>query len=63
LIFLDTNVVSAMMRPEYDPVMDAFSQAQRIEDLYLPSIVIAETRYGIALLPAGKRRDGIERNF
>jgi len=63
LILLDTNVVSAMMMPRYEPVIDAFCKKYPILDLYLPSLVMAEIRYGIGRLPAGRRRVDIEQNF
>ncbi len=55
-ILLDTNVISELMRscPE-QAVMDWF--AQRTHELfYISAITQAEIQLGIALLPAGKRR-------
>lgn len=37
--------------------------AQALETLYLSSITVAELRAGIALLPTGKRRDGLHENL
>lgn len=56
-ILLDTNVLSELMRPRPDPtVMDWF--ADRTGDLfYVTAITRAEILLGIALLPAGRRRD------
>lgn len=57
MILLDTNVVSEPLRqsPEYRVV--EWIDAQAIETLYLAAITVAELRFGIASLPAGKRRD------
>jgi predicted nucleic acid-binding protein len=63
VILLDTNVVSAMMSPIFDPVIDAFTARHSIKDLYLPSIALAEIRFGIKRLPAGKRQTQIAQNL
>ncbi len=63
MILLDTNVVSAMSKPGFDPVMAKFTANYPLNQLYLPSIVIAEIRYGIERLPAGRRRREIEQDF
>ena len=59
MILLDTNVVSEVMRPApAQAVLDWFA-GQTAADLYLPAIVEAELRFGILLLPDGKRRNGL----
>jgi len=63
LILLDTNVVSAITKPQFDPIMAKFTSNHRLNDLYLPSIVVAEVRFGIRRLPLGRRRDEIEKDF
>jgi len=56
-IILDTNVVSELMRPQPEPlVLDWFSR-QTAVTFYTTAITQAEILLGIALLPAGKRRD------
>lgn len=56
-IILDTNVLSELMRAQPDPVvMDWFSR-QTAVTFYTTAITQAEILLGIALLPAGKRRD------
>ena len=59
MILLDTNVVSEVMRPVPEPVVLDWFAGQASADLYLPAIVEAELRFGILLLPDGKRRDGL----
>lgn len=60
MILLDTNVVSEPLRPLPDAAVIAWIDAQLIETFYLSAISLAELRFGIALLPKGKRRDVLE---
>lgn len=57
MIVLDTNVVSEVMRPVPDPAVLAWVDAQPADELYLTSMTVAELLYGVARLPAGKRRE------
>ena len=57
MIVLDTNVVSEAMKPETHPTVRAWLNAQAAETLYLSSVTLAELLFGIAALPAGKRKD------
>ncbi len=65
MILLDTNVVSEPLRPQPDPTVVAWLNAQAPANLYLPAIVAAELYFGWSVLPAGRRkalrRDLIER--
>lgn len=65
MILLDTNVVSELMRDirARHPLVIAFINASSVDNLYIPSIVAAEIRYGLQRLPAGRRRDEMQRNF
>lgn len=63
MILLDTNVVSEPLRPAPEPRVIAWIDAQAIETLYLSAITLAELRAGIALLPAGKRREALRQNL
>jgi predicted nucleic acid-binding protein len=56
VILLDTNVVSEAMKPEPHPRVRDWLDAQAVETLFLSSITIAELKFGIGSLPAGKRR-------
>jgi predicted nucleic acid-binding protein len=60
VIVLDTNVISELMRPEPDPTVIAWVAAQPRASLYTTSINRAEILYGVATLPAGRRREGLE---
>jgi len=57
MIVLDTNVVSEAMKPEPHPAVRAWLNDQAAETLYLSSVTLAELLFGIAALPAGKRRE------
>lgn len=58
-ILLDTNVLSELMRPTpAAKVLDWFDQQQGAA-FYVCAIVRAEILLGIALLPAGQRRDAL----
>ena len=56
---LDTNVVSELMRPAPDPSVEAWVAKHPAAHLYLSSIGEAELRYGVAIMPAGRRREAL----
>ena len=60
MILLDTNVVSEPMRSGPDTRVIEWIDAQPLETLFLSAITVAELRAGVALLPAGKRRAGLQ---
>lgn len=66
MIIVDTNVISEPLRSEPDQAVVAWLDEQALETLYLTTITIAELRFGVAALPAGKRSrrlaDRIERH-
>jgi predicted nucleic acid-binding protein len=59
MILLDTNVLSELMRREPDPRAVAWVDAQPGRRLYLSAVTRAEVELGIALLPEGRRKDGL----
>ena len=63
MILLDTNIVSEPLRPAPDTRVIAWIDAQPLETLFLSAITVAELRAGVALLPAGKRRTGLQQNL
>lgn len=58
-ILLDTNVVSELMRREPDPKVMAWVDAQIGQHLCISAVTRAEIELGIALLPQGRRKDGL----
>lgn len=57
MIILDTSVASELMKPAPAPVVRDWVHAHRGAQLFTTSITLAEIRYGIERLPAGRRRD------
>lgn len=63
MIVLDTNVVSELMRPNPSAAVVAWVDRQAQSTLFLTTLSLAEIRYGIAALPAGSRRVGLDQVF
>ena len=59
MILLDTNVVSELIRPNPNPKVEAWLAEQYSANVFLSVISEAELRYGVAILPAGMRRDSL----
>lgn len=57
MIILDTNVISEPMRAAPDPRVLAWLDSQNADTLHLSAVTVGELRYGISVLPAGRRRD------
>lgn len=59
---VDANVLSEATRPHPDPgVLEWLSRHER--EIAVDPVVLGEIRFGILLLPAGKRRERLERWF
>lgn len=56
MILLDTNVVSELMRPAPTQGVMSWVGAQPQTSLFLSTVTEAELRYGVMLLPEGRRR-------
>ncbi|MXY71183.1 MAG: type II toxin-antitoxin system VapC family toxin [Acidobacteriia bacterium] len=56
-VLLDTNVVSELLRPSPDPAVERWVGKRPATDLYFSVGGEAELRYGVAILPTGRRRD------
>lgn len=63
MIVLDTNVLSALMRSNPDAVVVEWLDRQPADSVWLTTITVFEARFGLALLPKGRRRTGLERAF
>lgn len=61
MIVLDTNVVFEAMKPAPDAAVRTWLNDQAAETLFLPSIALAELLFGIGMLPAGKRKNLLDR--
>ncbi len=60
MIILDTNVASEPMTVYGDPAVTAWFDRQRPHSLCLTAINLAELLFGIALLPVGRRKQGMK---
>ena len=63
MILLDTNVVSAVMQNRPDPAVVAWLDQQAADQIWLPSVVVFELRYGLGILPEGARRSRLEQGL
>ena len=57
MIVLDTNVVSELTRDRPAPDVSAWLLRQPDAVLYTTSVTVAESFYGLELMPAGRRRE------
>lgn len=56
MIVVNTNVISELWKITPAPSVLAWMDSELVETLYLSSITVAELRFGVAAMPAGKRR-------
>lgn len=56
MIILDTNVLSALMQTNPDPVVVSWLDQVPAESVWITSVTLFEAQFGLALLPEGKRR-------
>lgn len=63
MIILDTNVLSALMRTAPEAPVLAWLDRQPAESVWITSITLFEARFGLALLPTGRRRQTLEAAF
>lgn len=63
MIVLDTNVLSALMRREADPVVVAWLDTQPPESIWTTAITVFEIRFGLEILTNGRRRRSLEDAF
>ncbi len=60
MIVLDTNLVAEPLRQNPDPAIRAWLDRQDEFHLYVTAITAAELLAGVAQLPLGRRRSGLE---
>ena len=63
MILVDTNVVSEPLRRAPDPRVAAWLDGQALETLYLSAVTVAELRFGVRSLSAGRRRDRLHEDL
>ena len=59
MIPLDTNVLSELLCLPAHPSVETWTAEYAVEDLFFSAIGEAELRFGVALMPEGRRRDGL----
>jgi predicted nucleic acid-binding protein len=60
VILLDTNVISALVRPEPDQAIKSWLDIQPPESMWTTSVSVYELRFGVELLAFGRRRQLLE---
>ncbi len=63
MIILDTNVLSALMQTKADPQVIEWLDTVPSESVWITSVTLFEARFGLALLPEGKRRNTLISQF
>jgi predicted nucleic acid-binding protein len=63
MILLDTNVISEIMRPQPDPRVLAWLEAQDRSRLATTTLCVAEITHGLARLEPSQRRLRLEASF
>ena len=63
MIILDTNVLSAMMQTKPNQKVVSWLDSVPDESVWITSITLFEARYGLALLPEGKKRTSLQSLF
>ncbi|MGH6896099.1 MAG: type II toxin-antitoxin system VapC family toxin [Geminicoccaceae bacterium] len=63
MIILDTNVISAVMRQDADPVVVGWLDSQPVESIWTTAVTVFEVHFGLELLAQGRRRRQLEDEF
>jgi len=63
MILLDTNVLSALMRQTPEPEAVTWLDRQPRSSIWTTAITVFEIRFGLQILPYGKRRSLLIRAF
>jgi predicted nucleic acid-binding protein len=63
VIILDTNVLSALMKPIPDPAAVAWLDRQPTASIWTTAVTVFEIEFGMALMPAGRRRRRLQEVF
>lgn len=63
MLVLDTNVVSELMRQRPEPCVLDWIAAQPIAETVITTIPVMEIRFGVAVMPQGRRRAELDTKF
>ena len=56
MLILDTNVLSALIKDEPDPIIEVWLDGQADLSVWTTAISVFEIRYGLAIMPGGRRQ-------
>jgi hypothetical protein len=59
MIVLDTNVISALMRETPDTTVIRWLDRQQRASIWTTSVNVFETRFGLQIMPVGKRQSAM----
>jgi len=59
VLVFDTNVLSELMRPTPNTVITSWGAERATSSLHFTAVSEAELRYGLAIMPPGRRRNGL----
>jgi toxin FitB len=60
MILLDTNILSEFMRAAPSAQVVAWLDAQAADQIWVSAVTLAEIELGIALMPEGQRKSGLQ---
>lgn len=60
MLVIDTDVASDLMRPTPTPSVAGWIAERDAATMFLTAISEAELRFGVAILPAGRRRNALD---
>ncbi len=63
MILLDTNVISAMMQATPEPAVLSWLNAQQASLIWTTAISVFEVRFGLAIMPTGRRQRALQEAF
>jgi len=63
LIILDTNILSALMRDPAATIVLAWLDQQPRHSIWTTSVTIFEIRFGLSIMPLGRRRARLEQDL
>jgi|ERR1700733_12210360 predicted nucleic acid-binding protein len=63
MIILDSNVVCELMRPRPEGNVIAWLDRQPRASIWTSSVTVLEVRFGLQIMPNGKRRDVYTKGF
>lgn len=63
MIILDTNIISALMRSNPDTEIVSWLNSQPADSIWTTAVCVFEIRFGLNILPPGKRRKALLDQF